>query len=98
VQHRLTRAEGGGAAGLDPRVRLLSVDYGKTMGRWWVTAAGRRRWLATLRAAKAAAPGRRLRAHNVPADARVYAALRDAGVDLIGATRLAAAARLLGAP
>jgi hypothetical protein len=77
------------------RVRLLSLDYGKTMGRWWVTPTGRRRWLARLRAAKASAPDRMLRVHNVPADGRVYAALLEAGVDLIGTKQLTETARLL---
>jgi hypothetical protein len=82
------------AAAGDPAVRLVSVDYGKTVGRWWRTARSRRQWLAAIRAAKAAAPGRLLRAHNVPVDARVYRELRAAGVDLIG-TRALAASRLL---
>jgi hypothetical protein len=73
---------------LDARVRLLSLDYGKTMGRFWVTNAGRQRWLAILRAAKRAAPDRLVRVHNVPADAEVYGALFDAGVDVIGATAI----------
>jgi hypothetical protein len=80
---------------LDARVRLLSLDYGKTMGRWWVSNAGRQRWLATLRAAKRAAPDRLVRVHNVPADARIYGALLDAGVDLIGTGRIVETERAL---
>jgi hypothetical protein len=89
---------GAARAAADPAVRLLSVDYGKTAGRWWATAARRRRWLAALRAAKRAAPGRRLRVHNAPVDAGLYRALRAAGVDLIGTKALAASrAALAGA-
>lgn len=70
-------------------VRLLSLDYGKTIGRRWTTAVGRRRWLETIRAARRASAGRLLRAHNVPVDARVYDELLAAGVDLLGTTELA---------
>lgn len=97
-QHRLTRPGAPLPRDSAGRVRLLSLDYGKMMGRWWVGARGRRRWLAALAEAKRAMPGRLLRAHNVPADARVYAALRAAGVDLIGTKQLAATRALLGAP
>ena len=100
-QYRLTRPDQGEErtrALRDPQVRLLSIDYGKTMGRWWRTAAGRRRWLATIRAVKASAPDRLLRVHNVPADGRIYAALLAAGADLIGTKELTVSARLLAAP
>jgi len=97
LQYRLTRAEPG-LPDLDPRVRLLSLDYGKTLGRRRVTPAGRQRWLATLRSAKAAAPGRLLRVHNLPADRLLYGELLDAGVDLIGTERPTETARLLAAP
>ena len=95
IQHRLSDPSPQGA--LDARVRLLSLDYGKTMGRWWVTATARRRWLAALRAVKTSVPGRLLRVHNVPADAGVYALLLAAGVDLVGSTQLDATRRLLSA-
>jgi glycerophosphoryl diester phosphodiesterase len=81
----------------DKRVRLLSIDYGKTMGRWWVTSASRQRWLAAIRAAKTAAPDRLVRAHNVPVNARVYTELFDAGVDIIGTKQLQASAAVLAA-
>lgn len=93
-QHRIANANEH-LPTLDARVRLLSVDYGKTMGRWWVTAAGRRRWLAQLRNVKASAPNRMLRVHNVPTDGRIYAELLAAGVDLIGTKQLPETARLL---
>lgn len=95
VHWRLARPDVRVPPALSPDVRLISVDYGKTMGRRWTRAATRRRWLATLRAAKAAAPDRLLRVHNVPVDSAVYAALLDAGVDLVGTKRLAQSHALL---
>jgi hypothetical protein len=80
----------------DPAVRLISLDYSKTIGRWWTTPSQRRRWLATLREVKAANPSRRIRVHHVPVDERVYQKLLGAGVDLIGSGSLVATARLLG--
>lgn len=97
-QHRIGSAGRSRPTTPATRVRLLSLDYGKTMGRWWVTEAGRRRWLARLRAVKASAPDRVLRVHNVPADGRIYAALLEAGVDLIGSKQLSETARLLAVP
>lgn len=73
-----------------PGVRLLSMDYGKTMGRRWRTAAGRRKWVSTLRAARRANPHCLLRVHNVPVEARIYKELLAAGVDLVGTRNLAA--------
>lgn len=93
--HRLRRPDTAWTTPLDPTVRLLSVDYGKTAGRWWVRAAGRRRWMTALRAAKAANPDRRLRVHNVPVRAELYRELLTAGVDLIGTKDLDASAALL---
>lgn len=95
LQYRLTRP--GPLALQDPntRVRLVSVDYGKTIGRWWRSPAHRRRWIATLHAVKGSAPGRLLRVHNVPRDATVYGLLLDAGVDLIGTKDLARTQSLL---
>lgn len=96
-QHRLRAPIAIPGELLDGGVRLLSLDYGKTMGRWWVRQSSQRRWLAALRATKAAYPNRRLRVHNVPADSAVYRALLDAGVDLIGTKTLSATALLLEA-
>ncbi len=76
-------------------VRLLSLDYGKTMGRPWRTAAGRRRWLRTLAAVRRGAAGRLVRVHNVPADSAIYARLLAAGADLIGTRELGATRRIL---
>ena len=80
----------------DPRVRLLSLDYGSTMGGRWRLPATRRGWLETIRAARRGAGGRPIRAHDVPADARTYRALFDAGVDLIGTKELRATRAALG--
>jgi hypothetical protein len=70
------------------RVALLSIDYGKTIGRPWRSKGGRARWLAALAAAKRSAGMRRLRAHNVPPDSAIYRALLQHGVDLIGSKEL----------
>jgi hypothetical protein len=96
LQHPLTKPDPIPLGSIDRRVRILSVDYGRTMGHWWTTTARRSRWLAALRAANAAAPGRLLRVHNVPASSSVYTALLAAGVDLIGTKELEASRRLLG--
>jgi hypothetical protein len=77
------------------RVALLSLDYGKTIGRPWRTRAGRARWLATLAAAKRLGGERRLRVHNVPVDSTVYAELLRSGVDLIGTKELRRSRSLL---
>ena len=79
----------------DPAVALISLDYGKTVGQWWVTHDRRQRWLATIRAIKAAYPALRVRVHDVPVDERVYRELLAAGVDLIGTMRLAETAQRL---
>jgi hypothetical protein len=80
----------------DPDPRLMSVDYGKTIGRWWVSRARRARRLEEIRKQKAAAPGVLFRVHNVPVERRLYDALLGAGVDLIGTKDLIATHRLLG--
>jgi hypothetical protein len=78
-------------------VRLVSLDYGKTIG--WSGAGpppGRAAsWLARLRTAKSEGPGRLVRAYNVPVNPAVYRLLLDAGVDLIGTKRLSASRRVL---
>lgn len=83
-QHRLTRPDPVNRGSLGPRVRLISVDYGKTIGRWWVTPAYRRRWFAAINASKLASPDQLLRVHNVSPDKHTYSKLLAAGVDLIG--------------
>ena len=88
-----TPTQGSGGAA----IRLVSLDYGKTIG--W---SGRgpvperaRQWLAKLRAARDAAPDRLARVYNVPVEPSIYRLLLDAGVDLIGTKRLAASAEVL---
>lgn len=95
LQRRILQPDHPRSVGSDEWVRLISVDYGKTMGRQWASQQHRRRWLATLREIKRAAPEKLLRVHNVPAEGTIYAALLDAGVDLIGTKNLAATRRLL---
>lgn len=95
LQHRVLQPDAARPVASDEWVRLISVDYGKTMGRQWASQQRRTRWLATLREIKRATPKKLLRAHNVPADGTVYAALLDAGVDLIGTKDLRATRRLL---
>jgi hypothetical protein len=95
LQHRITRIDGTPPRHHWERVRLISLDYGKTIGRAWTTAGRRRRWLDTLARFKSAAPGRLVRVHNVPTDRRVYSELLAAGVDLIGVEQLVAAREIL---
>lgn len=73
----------------DRRVTMLSVDFGKTMGRWWTLDSQRTRWLALLRATKSAHPATILRVYNAPVDADLYRALFRAGTDVIGVRDLA---------
>jgi len=78
-------------------VRLVSLDYGKTIG-WSGRGPLPERaasWLARLRAAKGEGPGRLARAYNVPIDPAVYRLLLEAGVDLIGTKRLLASRQVL---
>ena len=78
-------------------VRLVSLDYGKTIG-WSGRGPLPERaasWLARLRAAKGEGTGRLARAYNVPIDPAVYRLLLEAGVDLIGTKRLVASPQVL---
>ena len=76
-------------------VRLISVDYGKTMGRWWRRGSDRARWREALSVTKRRSPRQLLRVHNVPPDSGVVAELLAAHVDLVGATNVQAFARLV---
>ncbi|MBC8088956.1 MAG: hypothetical protein H7Z40_16955 [Phycisphaerae bacterium] len=78
-----------------PGTAMVSVDYGKTQGRWWTLDAERVRWLAALRAAQAASPNLMIRVFNVPSHRETYLELLHAGVDLIGTKDLAGTAALL---
>ena len=97
VQHRILHPEGARSLPADEWIRLISVDYRKTMGRRWTSQTHRTRWLSALREIKRAAPEKLLRVHNVPPDRTIYAVLLDTGVDLIGTTDLSTTRRLLQA-
>jgi hypothetical protein len=78
-------------------VRLVSLDYGKTIG-WSGRGPPPQRaadWLARLRTVKREGPGRLARAYDVPIDSAVYRMLLEGGVDLIGTKRLSASRQLL---
>lgn len=72
----------------DQHIRMVSVDYGKTIGRWWTTPVSREHWLSTLRAVRHEMPGMLIRVYNVPSNAEVFQRLLGAGVDLIGTKHL----------
>lgn len=96
VQHRITSRESIHPELPGARVRLLSLDYGRTMGRFWVLRWARDRWYAALREAARTYPsGLPLRVHNVPVDPGVYSRLLEAGVDLIGTEALEETHRIL---
>jgi glycerophosphoryl diester phosphodiesterase len=75
-----------------PDVRLISVDFSKTIGRWWRTRATREAWWARIDSIGHVANRPRLRVHHVPTDTAIVARLRRAGVELIGTTRLSPSA------
>jgi hypothetical protein len=92
VQQKLTSADAATPEAPEGLVRLVSLDYGKTMGR---ERRGSDRWLAALTRARAAGPERLARVYNAPVRRDVYAALLAAGVDLIGTEDLAGTRREL---
>ncbi len=82
---------------MSPSVRLVSVDYGKTI-RW----SGRgpvpqdaSTWLARVRKVKGASSRRLARAYNAPISATVYQLLLEGGIDLIGTEDLEASRQVL---
>jgi hypothetical protein len=96
-QQRITTLSPGSGSQSLTAVRLVSLDYGKTIG-WSGRGPPPERaasWLARLRAAKGEGPGRLARAYNVPIDPAVYRLLLEAGVDLIGTKRLLASRQVL---
>jgi hypothetical protein len=92
VQEKVTRLGGATADSTSEWVRLVSLDYGKTIGR---DPARRDQWLAALRRAKARSAARLARVYNVPARRDLYAMLLAAGVDLIGTEKLESSSREL---
>lgn len=72
----------------DSRVTMFSVDYGKTMGRWWTLDSQRQRWLAKLKSTKSSHPHEILRVYNVPVSAEIYRELFRSGVDYVGTKSL----------
>jgi hypothetical protein len=85
VQDKITSVDRHVADDSTGRVRLVSLDYGKTIGR---EPRKRALWLAELRRAKSAGPGRIARVYNAPVRRDLYATLLAAGVDLIGTENL----------
>ncbi len=96
-QQRITSLSRAPAARPASAIRLLSLDYGKTI-KWSGRGPPPQRaadWLARIREAKAEGAGRLARAYNVPIDTAVYRLLLSSGVDLIGTKRLSASRRVL---
>jgi hypothetical protein len=91
----LTSAPDQPMEGMPPWIRLISVNYGKSVSRFWRPASSRRTLLARVRAVRLQSPDRLIRAHNVPADADTYRELLHAGVDLIGTKTLQRSRALL---
>lgn len=96
-QHRISQLRRETGTGMGRLVRLVSIDYGKTMGRGGPRGIPREEWLAMLREIKRANPERLLRVHNLPADSTLYLDLLEAGVELLGTKELARTRRLLTA-
>ena len=71
-------------------VRMISVDYRRVLvwDGWGRPPEEFRRELAEIVQLRDAVPGRVLRCYDVPRSRRVYGALLDAGVDLIGTKTL----------
>ena len=96
-QHKITTLTSRSVPGLPESVRLVSLDYGQTIG-WSGRGPLPQRagtWLARVRAVKGTNPRYVARAYNAPANAAVYRLLLDGGVDLIGAEDLEATHRVL---
>jgi hypothetical protein len=97
TQFQITHRSPAAAIDSSSAVRLVSLNYGKTIG--W---SGRgpmpqeaANWLARLDAAKGEGPDRLSRVYNVPVDTAVYRLLLGAGVDLLGVRNLIASRQVL---
>lgn len=96
-QFKITTRTPRAAPALPEWVRLVSLDYGKTI-RW----SGRgpvpqhaATWLGHVRLVKGMSSRPLARAYNAPADTAVYRLLLEGGVDLIGTETLVATHRVL---
>ena len=89
-QQRITKLSAAEGAQSAAAMRLVSLDYGKTVA--WSghgpPPLRAERWLTRVRAAKEEGGDRLARAYNVPVDPAVYRLLLEGGVDLIGTKRL----------
>ena len=94
-QFRMHHAADTLVGALQSSVSLISIDYGKTIGRWWRRELTRRRWYEAIGIVKRRYPDRLVRVHNVPPDSAVIVRLLKAGADVIGATDVNRFGRLL---
>lgn len=88
VSCKLERIRESPACLADSGTTMVSIDYGKTIGRWWRLNSQRKQWLDLIRSTKASHPGKLVRAYNVPVRADVYRQLFLAGVDYVGTKTL----------
>jgi hypothetical protein len=96
-QYKITTLSSIAAPGLPESVRLVSLDYGKTIG-WSGRGPVPQRagtWLSRVRAVKGRSPRYLARAYNAPPSAAVYRLLLDGGIDLIGTEDLRATQRVI---
>lgn len=89
-QQRITKLSAAEGTQSAAAIRLVSLDYGKTIA--WsghgLQPLHAERWLTRVRAAKDEGGDRLARAYNVPVNPAVYRLLLEGGVDLIGTKRL----------
>ena len=96
-QYRITTLTSTSAPDLSESVRLVSLDYGKTIG-WSGRGPVPQRagtWLSRVRDVKGTSRRYLARAYNAPANPPVYRLLLDGGIDLIGTENLRATHRVL---
>ena len=93
IQYRLDEPEVPGS--LPKNVELITLDYDKTVGRFWNSESRRLKWLKAISETKSRFPRVMLRVHNVSPDDATYATLLKSGVDLIGTKDLLRTYRIL---
>ena len=96
-QYRITTLTSTSVPHLTESVRLVSVDYGKTIG-WSGRGPVPQRagtWLSRVRDVKGTSRRYLARAYNAPANAAVYRLLLEGGIDLIGTEDLGATHRVI---